>query len=122
MRVAGKGTVRRRHARFQVEAEQIAIRLVGVEHAPRAVGDQRALRQIVDKSLGDVVARVPPAEMQDADGAGEQAKHADHGEPGQDGKHERLGHLARHHSEADGGDRQRQRQQNHERHAAVARG
>ena len=120
MRVAGKGAVRRRHARVQVEAEQIAIGLIGIEHAPRAVGDQRPLRQIVDEGLGDVVARMPPAEMQDADGAGEQAEHADHRKPGQDGEHERLGHLARHHGQADRGDREREREQNHERHAAVA--
>ena len=62
------------------------------------------------------------AEMQDADGAGEQAEHADHGKSGQDGEHERLGHLARHHGKADGGDRERQREQHHETHAAVAFG
>ncbi len=105
-----------------VEPEQVAIGLVGVEHPPRAVGDQSALRQIVDEGLGDVVARMPPAEMQDADGAGEQAEHADHGKAGKDGEHERLGHLARHHGEADRGDRQRQRQQDHKAHAAVAFG
>ena len=65
---------------------------------------------------------MPPAEMQDADGAGEQAEHADHGKSGQDGEHERLGHLARHHGKADGGDRECQRQQHHEAHAAVSLG
>ncbi len=106
MRVAGKGAVGRGHAGFSLEPEQVAIGLIGVEHAPRAVGDQRPLRQIVDKSLGDVVARMPPSEMKDADGAGEQAEHADHGKTGKDGKHEGLGHLARHHGETDRGDRQ----------------
>ena len=79
------------------------------------------MRQVVDKGLGDVVARMPAAEMQNADGAGEQAEHADHGKSGQDGEHERLGHLARDHGKADGGDRQGQREQNHETHAGVAR-
>ena len=122
MRVAGKGTVGRRHGRFGFEPEQIAIGLVGVEHAPRAVGDQRPLRQIVDKGLGDVIAGMTAAEMQDADRAGEQAEHADHGETGQDGEHERLGHLARHHGQPNGGDRQGKREENHQRHAAVAGG
>ena len=61
------------------------------------------------------------AEMQDADGAGEQAEHADHGEAGEDGEDEGLGHLARHHGEADGGHRQGQREQHHEPDAAVPR-
>ena len=122
MRVAGEGAVGRRHIRFGLETEQIAIGLVGVEHPPGAVGDQRALRQVVDKGFGDVVARMPAAEMQNADGAGEQAEHADHGKSGQDGEHERLGHLARHHGKADGGHRECQRQHHHEAHAAVSLG
>jgi hypothetical protein len=35
--------------------------------------------------------------MQDANGAGEQAEHTDHGKAAQYGKHERLGHFAREH-------------------------
>ena len=65
---------------------------------------------------------MPAAEMQNADGAGEQAEHADHGKSGQDGEHERLGHLARHHGKADGGHRECQRQHHHEAHAAVSLG
>ncbi len=122
MRVAGEGAVGRRHARLRLEPEQVAIGFIGVEHPPRTIGDQRALRQIVDERLGDVVLRVPAAEMQNADGAGEQAEHPDHGEAGKNGKHEGLGHLARHHGEADRGDRQRQRQQDDEAHAAVTLG
>jgi len=122
MRIAGEGAVGRGHARFRLKSEQVTIGLVGVEHAPRAVGDQCALRQIVDKGLGDVVASMSSAEMKDADGAGEQAEHADHGKTGKYGEHERLGHLARHHGESDGGDRQGNGEQNHEPHAAVARG
>ena len=71
MRVAGKGAVGRRHARLWLETQQVAIGLVGVEHAARAIGDQSALRQIVDEGLGHVVAGEASAEMQNADGAGE---------------------------------------------------
>ena len=107
MRVAGEGAVGRGHVgRLRIEAEQIAIGLVGVKHAAGGVGDQGPLRQIVDEGLGDVVARLACAEMKDADGAREQAEHADHGKAGKDGEHEGLGHLARHHGETDGGHRE----------------
>ena len=123
MRVAGKGAVGRRHRGFRHRARAaIAIGLVRVEHSAGTVGDQRALRQIVDKCLGDVVAGMALAEMQNADGAGEQAEHADDRKPGEDRQNERLGHLARHHGEADGGNRQSQRKQHHEPNAAVPRG
>ena len=122
MRVAAEGAVGRRHGGFSVEAEQRAIGLVGVEHAPRAVGDQGALRQIVDECLGDVVAGMALAEIEDADRAREQAKHADHRERGEDRQHERLGHLARHHGEPDGGDGQSEREHHDEANAPVARG
>ena len=60
--------------------------------------------------------------MQDADGAGEQAEHADHGEAAEDGKHERLGHLARDHGEADGGHGETKRERHHESDIAAAAG
>ena len=122
MRVAGKGAVGRRHRGFPIEPEQRAIGLVRVQHAAGTVGDQRALREIVDECLGDVVPGMALAEMQNADGAGEQAEHADDRERGEDRQHERLGHLARHHGEPDRGDRQSERKQHHEPHAAVPRG
>ena len=121
-RAAGKGAVGRRHTGVGIEPKQAAIGLVGVEHAAGAVGDQRPLRQIVDEGLGDVVAGMPLAEMQDADGAGEQAEHADHGKAGKDGKHEGLGHLARHHGEPNRRNSQGQREEDHEPHAAVPLG
>ncbi len=122
MRVAGKGAVGRRHARFRIEPEKIAIGFVGVEHAARGVGDQRPLGEIVDEGLGDVVAGMPLAEMENADGAGEQAEHAHHGKAGKDGEHERLGHLARHHGKAHGGYCQGKGEKHHKAHAAVALG
>ena len=60
--------------------------------------------------------------MQDADGAGEQAEHADHGKAAEDGEHERLGHLARDHGKADGGHGETKRERNHEADIAVAAG
>ena len=60
--------------------------------------------------------------MQDADGAGEQAEHADHGEAAEDGKDERLGHLARDHGEADGGHGETKRERHHESDIAAAAG
>jgi hypothetical protein len=78
------------------------------------------LREIVDEGLGDVVARLPGPEMEDADGAREQAEHADHGERGKDGEHEGLGHLARHHGKTDRRRGQGQREQDDQAHAAVA--
>ena len=86
------------------------------------VGDQRPLGEIVDEGLGDVVAGMPLAEMENADGAGEQAEHAHHGKSGKDGEHERLGHLARHHGKAHGGYRQGKGEKHHKAHAAVAIG
>ena len=80
--VAAEGAIRRRHRGIGIEAEQIAIGLVRIEHAARAVGDQGALRQIVDEGLGDVVARVTLPKMENADSASEQAEHADHREAG----------------------------------------
>ncbi len=118
-RAAGEGTVGRGHRGIGLEPEQAAIGLVGIEHPAGAVGDQRPLRQIVDEGLGDVVTREALAEMQDADGAREQAEHADHGKPGEDREHEGLGHLARHHGEPDGRHREREREQDHEPDAAV---
>ena len=41
------------------------------------------------------------AEIEDADGAREQAEHADHGKAGEDGEHERLGYFARDHGKPD---------------------
>ena len=101
---------------------RVAIGLVGVEHAAALVGDQRALRQIVDEGLGDVVAAVALAEMEDADGAGEQAEHADHGKTAENGKDEGLGHLARDHGKGDGGNGKPEREQHHETDIAVAFG
>ena len=118
-RAAGKGTVGRGHRGIGLEPKQAAIGLVGIEHAAGAVGDQRALRQIVDEGLGDVVTREALAEMQDADGAREQAEHAHHGKPGEDREHEGLGHLARHHGKPDGRHGEREREQDHEPNAAV---
>ena len=123
MRVAGKGAVRRGHAaRFGIEAEQIAIGLVGVKHAPRAIGDQGPVRQIVDKGPGDIVARLARAEMENADGAGKQTKHTDHSKTGKDGEDEGLGHFARHHGEDDRGDRQGKGEDDDETHIAVTFG
>ena len=94
MRIAAKGTIGRWHGGFSVETEERAIGLVGVEHAPRAVGDQSALRQIIDKGLGDVVAAMALAEIKDANGAREEAEHADDGETGKDRENEGLSDLA----------------------------
>ena len=121
MRIAAKGAIWRWHGRFSIETEQRAIGLVGVEHAPRAVGDESALRQIIDKSLGDVVAAMALAEIEDADGPCEEAEHADDGEAGKNREDEGLRDLARHHGEADGGDRQCKSEKNHEPHAPIAR-
>ncbi len=121
MRVAGEGTIGRRHGgRAGIEAEQIAIGLVGIKHAARAVGDQRPLRQIIDERLGDVVARLAGTEMEDADGAREQAEHADHGKAGKDREHERLRHLARQHGKGDCGHGKCKRKQHDQTHTAVA--
>ena len=60
--------------------------------------------------------------MQDADGAGEQAEHADHGKAAKDGKDEGLGHLARDHGEADGGHGKTERERHHESDIAAAAG
>ena len=122
MRVAGKGAVWRRHGRARIEPEKIAIGFIGVEHAPGMVGDQGALRQVVDKGSGQVVAGLPSAEMQDADRAGEQAEHPDHGKAAEDGQHERLGHLARDHGKPDRGGGERKREQDDETDAAFALG
>ncbi len=111
VRVAGEGAIGRGHRRrLRIEAEQIAIGLIGVEHAAGAIGDESALRQIVDEGLGDVVARLAGTEMEDADGASEQAEHPDHGEAGEDREHERLRHLARYDGKADRADRERERE------------
>ncbi len=80
------------------------------------------MRQVVGEGLGDVVARLALAEMEDADGAGKQAEHANHGKPGEDREHERLGDLARNHGQPDGGDRKSESQQNHKANTSVARG
>ena len=118
--VAGKGAVWRLHDHAGLKPEQIAVGLVGVEHAAALVGDQRTLRQIVDEGLGDVVARLALPEMQDADGAGEQAEHADHGKAAENGKDEGLGHLARDHGKGDGGDGKPKSERNHEADIAFA--
>ena len=94
MRVAAKGAVGRRHRGFPIEPEQRAIGLVRVQHSAGTVGDQRALREIVDECLGDVVPGMALAEIENADGAGEQAEHTDDRERGEDRQNERLGHLA----------------------------
>ena len=120
MRVAAEGAVRRRHSGLGVETEQRAIGLVRVKHTARTVGDQSALRQIVDEGLGDVVAGVALTEIKDADGACEETEHADDGKAGEDREHEGLGHLARDHGEPDGGDGQSESKQNHEPNAPVA--
>ena len=120
--VAGKGTVGRLHDHVWLKPEKVAIGFVRVEHAAALVGDERPLRKVVDEGLGDVVARLRLAEMQDADGAGEQAEHADHGEAAKDGEDERLGHLARDHGEADGGHGETKRERHHESDIAAAAG
>ena len=102
MRIAAEGPVGRRNCGIWIEAEQVAIGFVRIEDAARAVGDQRALRQVVDEGLGDVVAGVALAEMENSDRASEQAEHADYRKAGEDREHERLGHLARHHGEPHG--------------------
>ena len=107
---------------LRLETEQAAIGLVGVEHAAALIGDQGPSRQIVDEGLGDVVADLALPEMQDADGAGEQAEHADHGKAAKDGKHEGLGHFARDHGEADGGHGKTERERNHESDVAATAG
>ena len=117
---AGKGAVWRLHHHAGLKPEQIAVRLVGVDHAAALVGDQRALRQIVDESLGDVVARLALSEMEDADGAGEQAEHTDDGKSTENGKDEGLGHLARDHGKGDGGDGKPKSERNHEADIALA--
>ncbi len=58
--------------------------------------------------------------MQNADGAREQAEHADDGEAGKDGEDEGLGHLARHYGEAHGGNGKAKGEQHHETNIAVA--
>ena len=122
MGAAGKGAVRRQHGCGGIQSQQIAIGFVGIKHVAGAVGDQGALRQIVDEGLGDVVAGMALAEMEDAHGAGEQAKDADHGKARENGQHDRLGHLTRDHGEPNGGSPQCQRQKHHQAHAPVAPG
>ncbi|ODA68899.1 hypothetical protein A7A08_00733 [Methyloligella halotolerans] len=122
MGVAGERPVRGRDARLPFEAEEIAVGRIGIEHTAVSVGDERALRQIVDKRLGDVVLHLALAEMQDAHGAGEQAEDADHRQARQDGQHERLGDLARDHGEADGRSRQAKGQQHDQADTALAFG
>ena len=117
---AGKGAIGRLHHHARLKPEQIAVRLVGVEHAAALVGDQGTLRQIVDEGLGDVVARLVLPEMQDADGAGEQAKHADHGKSAENGKDEGLGHFARDHGKRDGGHGKAKGKRHHETDIALA--
>ncbi|WP_342022369.1 hypothetical protein [Methyloceanibacter stevinii] len=80
------------------------------------------MRQVVDEGLGQIVALVTLAEMQDPDGAGEQAEHAHDGQRRKDREHEGLGDFAAEHGQTDGGDGKRQRQQHHERNTAVAAG
>ena len=92
--IAGKGSVRSEQDHVRVETEKAPIGFVRVEHAAAGVGDQCPLRQIIDKGLGDVVAGLALAEMQNADGTREQAEHADDGEAGKDSEDEGLGHLA----------------------------
>ena len=58
--------------------------------------------------------------MQDADGAGEQAEHTDHGKAAENGKDEGLGHLARDHGKGDGGDGKPKSERNHEADIAFA--
>ena len=109
----------RHHRHVRIEAQEIEIGLVGVEHAAARVGDQRSLRQIVDEGLGDVVAGVCLPEMQNADGAGEEAEDADHGKDGKDAKHEGLGHFARHDGERHGRDGQSKRKHHDKTDAAL---
>ena len=122
IRIAAEGAVGRGHGSVGIEAEQVAIGLVGIEDAARAVGDQRTLRQVVDEGLGDIVTAVALAEMENADGASEQAEHADHRKTGEDREHERLGHLARQHGKGHGRNGKREREHHHEAHASVAFG
>src|SRR5262245_56475128 len=60
--------------------------------------------------------------MQYADGAGEQATHADHGKSANDGKDEGVGHLARDQGEADGGHGETKPKRHHESDIAAAAG
>ncbi len=122
MGTAGKGPVWGQHGGGGVQSEQIAIGLVGIKHVTGTIGDQCALRQIVDEGLGDVVPGMALAEMQDADGAGEQAEDADDGKAGENGEHDRFGHLARDHGEPNGRGPQRQGQKHDQAHARVAAG
>ena len=71
MRIAAEGAVGRRHGGIGIEPQQVAIGPVGVKHPARGIGDQRALRQIVDEGLGQIVTGVALAEIENADGAGE---------------------------------------------------
>src|SRR5581483_11454568 len=84
MRVAAEGAIRRRHRRFGIETEQRAVGRVGIKHAAPAIGDQRALREIVGERLGYFVAVVALTEMDNADGAREHTEHADYGKAGDD--------------------------------------
>jgi hypothetical protein len=60
--------------------------------------------------------------MQDADGAGEQAEHADHGKAAEYGKDERLCHFARDHGKPDRRHGKPKRKRHHKTTIAFAAG
>jgi hypothetical protein len=122
MRIAAEGAVGPWDAGLGIEPEQIAIGAVGIEHASGPIGDQCALGQIVDEGLGKIVPPMARSKMQNTDRSGEQTEHSNHRETGENGEHERLGHLAAHQSNADGGHGQGQREKHDQANAPVTLG
>ena len=101
--------------------DQIEIGGVGVNDAAVAVGDENAIKGVIDEGFDERIGRLGRRQPQDARRERKQREYADRGEHRQKDENIRLGRAASEHDEGGGGGDQHGRDQEHQDNAAGAR-